>query len=294
MSRVPVLEIGGSHVTAALVDLTARQVTARHRFPLEPDAPRDELLGRFAAAGLRLGHPGPARWGVAIPGPFDYDTGIGRFSGVGKFESLNGVDVGAALTDLLAADEVRFLNDADAFGIGEAAVGAARGHALAVCLTLGSGIGSAFLADGLPVKTGDAIPPAGFVHTLSHAGRPLEESMSRRALRAAYRAAAGQDLDVREIADQVRAGDPDAARVWDAGFTALTAAIGPWVTRFGADLVVVGGSIATSWDLVGPALTDGFEAASTRVTVVPAAHPDDAALFGAGRWALDRPSLRPD
>ena len=285
VSLTPVLEIGGSHVTAALVDLTSGEVSTRQHLPLEPDAARDELLGRFAAAGLRLGSGAGGRWGVAIPGPFDYETGIGRFHGVGKFESLNGVDVGAVLADLLVADQIRFLNDADAFGIGEAAVGAARGHARAVCLTLGSGIGSAFLADGLPVKTGDAVPPGGFVHTLSHAGRPLEDSMSRRALRSAYRDATGDDLDVKEIADLVRAGEPDAARVWDAGFTALTAAIGPWVERFAADLVVVGGSIAKSWDLVGPALADGFGAASVPVTVVPAARPDDAALIGAARWA---------
>ena len=204
---------------------------------------------------------------------------------MGKFESLNGVDVGAALRDLLVADGVRFLNDADAFGIGEAAVGAARGQARAVCLTLGSGIGSTFLADGLPVKTGGAIPSGGFVHTLRYAGRPLEDSMSRRALRAAYRQATGRDLDVRELADQVRAGEPDAARVWEAGFDAMTAAIAPWLRSFGADLVVVGGSIARSWDLVGPSLAEGFDAAGALVTVVPAAHPDDAALFGAARWA---------
>lgn len=284
-SPVPVLEIGGSHVTAALVDLDAATVVRREDLGVEPDAGRDDLLGRFATAGQRLGATAGATWGVAIPGPFDYRAGIARFAGVGKFESLNGVDIGAELAGRLDAGALRFVNDADAFGIGEAAVGAARGHRRAVCLTLGSGIGSAFLADGLPVKSGDQVPTEGFVYTLSHAGRPLEDSMSRRALRAAYRQATGQDLDVHQIADLVRAGDPEAARVWGAGFDAMTAAIAPWVRRFAADLVVVGGAIARSWDLVGPALADGFELAEVPVTVVPADRPEDAALFGAARWA---------
>lgn len=285
VSAIPVLEIGGSHVTAALVDLATARVEGRCDLGVEPDADRATLLERFATAGQHLGLGEGKVWGVAIPGPFDYEHGVGQFTGVGKFESLNGVDVGSALRDQLGAPTIRFVNDADAFGIGEAAVGAARGHARALCLTLGSGVGSTFLADGLPVKSGDQVPSNGYVYTLNHHGRDLEDSMSRRALRTAYRRATGRDVDVAEIAQLVRTGDADAARVWEAGFAAMTGAIAPWIRRFGADLVVVGGAIARSWDLVGPAVTDGFAAASAPVVVVPAARPEDAALFGAARWA---------
>lgn len=282
---IPVLEIGGSHVTAALVDLDTARVERRYDLAVEPDANRDAILGRFAAAGRQLGLGEGRVWGVAIPGPFDYKHGVGRFTGVGKFESLNGVDVGSALREQLAATAIRFVNDADAFAIGEAAVGAARGHARALCLTLGSGVGSTFLADGLPVKSGDQVPPNGYVYTLSYNGRDLEDSMSRRALRRAYRLATGRNVDVAEIAQLVRTGDAEAARVWEAGFAALTGAIAPWIRRFGADIVVVGGAIATSWDLVGTAVAGGFAAASAPVVVVPAARPEDAALFGTARWA---------
>ncbi len=78
-----------------------------------------------------------------MPGPFDYPTGVGRFAGVGKFESLAGVDVGAGLRERLTgrAERLCFLNDADAFAIGEYRAGAARGHQRVVCLTLGTGWG---------------------------------------------------------------------------------------------------------------------------------------------------------
>lgn len=284
MSRIPVLEIGGSHVTAALVDLAGLAVHQDKRWHIEPHDDAQTLLDTFARAGQSLGTTA-GTWGVAIPGPFDYDTGIGRYANVGKFDSLNGVDVRAALTPALAAASIRFLNDADAFAIGEAVAGAARGFGRAVILTLGSGIGSAFLDDGEPVKSGDEVPPGGYVHYLQYRGADIEESMSRRALRRAYHERTGTDLDVIDIANLVRSGDKVASQVWQGGMTALTETIGPWVARFGAEVVIVGGAIAKSWDLIEPALKHGFTAAGAEVEVRAPENPDDAALFGAARWA---------
>ncbi|MCW5953009.1 MAG: ROK family protein [Propionibacteriaceae bacterium] len=286
MSKVPVLEIGGSHVTAAVVDHAARTVLKRQDLPLPLVAGREELIDAFVAAGRSINAPDQATWGVAIPGPFDYDRGIGRFERVAKFEALNGIDLGAAIRPALAAGTIRFLNDADAFGIGEVAAGAARNHRRVVCLTLGTGVGSAFIADGYPVKSDDQVPPNGFVHVLTHAGRDLEDWMSRRALRRAYAHATGQDLDVIDIAALARAGDPVAIEVWRTALDAMTETIAPWIRRFGADIVVIGGAIARSWDLVEPLITAGFRAASAPVAVVAAEHPDDAALFGAACWAI--------
>ncbi|MET7543942.1 ROK family protein [Streptomyces sp. NPDC005507] len=53
---------------------------------------------------------------------------------------------------------LRFPHDADAFGIGEYAAGAAAGHERALCVTLGSGIGSAFIDHGEPVNEGALVP----------------------------------------------------------------------------------------------------------------------------------------
>ncbi|MFE7578134.1 ROK family protein, partial [Streptomyces sp. NPDC057521] len=96
MSHVPVLEIGGTHVTAAVIDTASARPAPLTvvREPVPADAPAGELLDAIAAAGARAEAPAGAHWGVAIPGPFDYETGVGRFRGIGKFEALHGVDVG--------------------------------------------------------------------------------------------------------------------------------------------------------------------------------------------------------
>jgi glucokinase len=280
------LEIGGSHVTAALVAIESAEVLKRCDLPVEPDADRETLLDQFVAAGLDLGAEEGGNWGVAIPGPFDYSGGIGRFQGVGKFESLRGYDLGAALRSRLLTEHVRFVNDAIAFGLGEAYAGAARHYQRALCITLGTGVGSAFVAGRKPVISGPNVPPEGFVHHLKYRGKSLEDFVSRRALRADYRHATGTDLDVQQIAELVRSGDGKATNTWNRAMTVLTTTIAPWAKKFGAEVVVVGGSIAKSWDLVEPGLIAGFSAAAAPVNVVPAELADEAALFGAAHWAV--------
>ncbi|MEK8144749.1 ROK family protein [Streptomyces sp. M10(2022)] len=199
----PVLEIGGTHVTASMVDLSAGAVRGElAREPLSPQGSAEEVLGRIALTASRLGAPRSANWGVAVPGPFAYEAGVALFEGVGKFEALYGMDVGAALRARIRPTPatLRFVNDADAFGLGEYTCGAAAGHARAVCLTLGSGVGSAFLADGVPVNDGPLVPPEGSAHRLVFDGRPLEDTVSRRAIRAAYASAAqGSPDDVPDV-----------------------------------------------------------------------------------------------
>ncbi len=278
MEPVPVLEIGGTHVTAALVHGTSTEIAAR--LPLPPDGGKTEILDGIAAAATMLDAPAGAQWGVAVPGPFDYDAGIGLFQDVGKFESLYGVDVAAELTRRLPEPAaLRFLNDADAFGIGEYVAGAAAGHRRAVCLTLGSGVGSAFLDDGVPVDDGPLVPPEGSAHLIHYEGRPLEETVSRRAIRAAY----GPDApDVQAIAERARGGERHAQTVLANAFHALATAISPWLAKFEATVLVVGGSIAASWDLLEGPLKAGLPSPAELRTARRAA---DAALLGAARWA---------
>ncbi|MCT2590712.1 ROK family protein [Streptomyces sp. N2-109] len=307
MTRVPVLEVGGTHVTAALVDMTTGLPVADSvvRRPVSADAGAAEILDSFAAAARHIAAPDRARWGVAVPGPFDYAAGIGRFRGIGKFESLHDIDVGAGLRDRLPHPRaISFLNDADAFAIGEHHSGAAVRRNRSLCVTLGTGVGSSFLHDGRPVTEGPTVPPGGRAHRITVDGLPLEEVISRRAIRARYARTAGLDgrtegPDVSAIAALARGADRHAAAAISGCFTTLGRALAPWCAVFRPDVMVVGGSMAASWDLIGPALrsglTTGAEAAGpgadARVAAMDlraARRPDDAPLIGAAHWALRR------
>lgn len=253
---VPVLEIGGTHVTAALVDLDSHGVLAEHRGHPDAQGSADALLTGWIETARLLGDVA-GDWVVAMPGPFDYAAGIGRFRDVGKFDALDGVDVGAALRSALGAD-VRFVNDADAYGLGEWFAGAGEGTSRAIVLTLGTGLGSAFVADGAPVVAGETVPLDGEIHFEELRGLPIEDVVSRRALMAAGLVATGVERDVHELAIAARAGEAAAGSVLVAGFSAVGEVIRPWLDRFDAEVLVIGGSMARSWDIVEPAVRVGL------------------------------------
>lgn len=275
---IPVLELGGSHVTAALVDLPAvtgdgARVRDVSRADLEPHWPGDRILGAMAAAAANLAVDGGELWGAAVPGPFDYQRGIALYAGgaVGKFAGLHGTDVRAALMASLPGRPVGvvFLNDAEAFGLGECTVGNGRGHRRVVCLTLGTGVGSAFLEDRQIVSSGAMVPPGGEVYRISYRGQPLEESISRRAIRRRFAELSGRDADVHEIAALARAGDRTADRLLRDVMVELGEAIGPWCESFGADALVVGGAITGSWDLIHDPIREGLAAVRDALGALP-------------------------
>ncbi len=280
---IPVLEVGGTHVTAARVDPDGWQVSAVTRSVLHADGSAEQLLDELAGAAAGLDVPAGAAWGIAMPGPFDYAGGIAQYTGVGKFEGLTGVDVRSALYEMLPErpGSISFINDASAFLIGEWLIGTARGSTRCAAMTLGTGIGSAFLDRGSVVDSGPSVPPQAEVHLIDHDGMPLEDWVSRRALRRAYAEASGQDVDVRELAELARAGDEAARAAFSRGFLVLGEVIGPWLERFGIDQLVVGGSISYAWDLIEKPLHSGLSRFSDcRFAIGLAEQPELSPLVG--------------
>jgi acetyl esterase len=277
---VAALDLGGTHASAGLVDLASSQVNARTRVDLPTEANRDELLDLIVGVVVNEAE----RLGVSAPGPFDYGGGV---SWIGhKLQPLLGVDLRVELSERLGlrGDAISFVNDAEAFLIGEWWAGAAAGHDRAVGVTLGTGLGSAFLEQGRPVTGGPRVPPQGAVYLLSYGEAPVEEAISRAAIIARY---GDPNLDVDEIADRAHAGDERAVNAFFEVARALGDFLARWLNAFEATCLVVGGSIAQAWDLLEPGLAASLEELETLETVAPAARLDDAALLGAARHAVD-------
>lgn len=295
---VPVLEIGGTHVTAAMVDTDSWTVvrgTSAHRVT-HPDTTTEELVQALVDAAAVLPVVAASPWGVAVPGPFDYARGVADFHGVGKFDRMRGVDLGAILSRSLPGSPgaLRFVNDAEAFAVGEWVAGAGRGHQRMIGITLGTGVGSAFLVDGRAQAQGPGIPREGRVDLLEVAGHPLEDTVSRRAIRARYESltgvGSGSAPDVLEIAARARAGDRHAESALHGPILTLGRLLGPRVVAFGASRLVVGGAVAQAWDLIEGPLRTGVEQGapgrSPDLRIDRALRIDDAALIGAARHAI--------
>jgi glucokinase len=134
------------------------------------------------------------------------------------------------------------------------------------------------------------------VHRLRVGGRPLEDVVSRRAIVAAYQSAtacqAGVDVDM--VARYATDGDATARRVLDYAVGTLGEALRPWLVRFNADVLVVGGGMTASWDLIEPALRASlFRASSvkgpgwTGGTLVRSADSEESILIGAAWHAAN-------
>ncbi len=147
------IDFGGSGIKAAPVDLRTGELSAeRERIPTpDPSTPRAvaavmaELLDRFE------GHSSAV--GVTIPGVVRRGGVVGSAANID--DAWIGTDADALLGDVLGR-EVHVINDADAAGVAEAHYGAARGHdGLVIVTTLGTGIGSALLYDGVLVPNSE-------------------------------------------------------------------------------------------------------------------------------------------
>ncbi|MGN6326724.1 ROK family protein [Pseudolysinimonas sp.] len=281
------VDLGGSHVTAAeiVVDGERARVERRRSAVIDPHGSADAILD--AVAGVMTGVTRyPVAWRLAVPGPFDLAEGIGRYRDVGKFEALDGVDIRAGLSARLAAGTtLRFANDADAYGVGEWAFGAGRRASRMICITLGTGVGSGWIVAGEPADDGPEVPRDGEAHFIEVDGRPIEETVSTRAIVERYRRASGSTATVREIAERTRAGDADAADALRGPMEALGAALRPWAERFRPDVLVVGGGMSAAWDLIGEPLTRSLGRPS--VEVVPGALGEEAPLLGGASLELE-------
>jgi glucokinase len=278
-------DVGGSHVSAAVCRGTDFQLgpvfTAPHSDRRTSEAFVDLLheLGAKAEAGLN------AKAGVmlAVPGPFDLQAGISLMRH--KLPYLYGVDLRAAVAERFSVPpaQVRFLNDANAFLLGEIGAGAAGGFHRAAGLTLGTGIGAAFAVDGRIVAEGPGVPPGGEIWNLPYEGRIVEDFISARAIAGSYQRRRGIEREVVDLA-AAAASDPAALQAFQDFGAHLGEVIRTQIGGFHAEVVVLGGGIARSASLFMPAVQSqlGRSAVQLRVSELK----DKAALVGCGVAAL--------
>ena len=285
-SVVGALDIGGTHVTAGRIHVESATVEPGTRVRVDfPPAGESGVLERILETAAAIATPKLRHLGVAVPGPFDYAAGISRIRH--KLPGLYDVNLRRELAttlDLRDPGKIAFLNDAEAFLLGEWWAGSARGQKRVVGITLGTGFGSAFLENGDFVRSDARVPADGALYKLAFRGAPVEETISRRALLAGYGGDSADVTDVEQIAARGRAGEARARLMFRQLAADLAEFLVPSLEAFTPTCLVVGGSIARAWDILEPVLEQRL-AAFRPLVVVRAARIDDAPLLGAARHA---------
>ncbi|GGB19692.1 ROK family protein [Puia dinghuensis] len=286
MMRVGV-DVGGTHISAALVADDVVLSETYRRAAIDPAADAMTLLAAFA--GLMNAVMGAAASpvegiGLAMPGPFDYSTGLSLIKGLNKYENFYGLNIKEALRSwgkaLRRGGEplpICFGNDAACFGLGEARSGQATGHEKIIAITLGTGFGACFVQGKTLVTTGDGVPANGYLYCIPFKDGIAEDYLSTRWLLAAYPAA-----DVKAIAEKALVDkDPAAIAVFSAFGANLGLFLAPWIKAFGADALVIGGSISQSFGLFGEAMKAAFAQHGAGATVIVSQDAEGMAIAGA-------------
>lgn len=288
------VDIGGSHVCSAVVDLSSGEICGQvQTTPVDCMAPAGEILERWSAnirqAIAASGAGAVTRVGIAIPGPFDYGRGVSLIRGVNKFDRIFGLDACESLRAYLAEGgdrEFRFINDASAFALGECLAGAARDAGRVVALTLGTGVGSGFVENRRLVTTGDRVPANGWVYCLPFEGGIADEAFSTRWVCRRYRELTGREVaGVREVAERC-GGDGAARQLFEEYGRRLADFTGPLLDRFDARTLVLGGNIARAFPHFGPALAGQFAAQGRSIETRVSTLMDRAAMIGAASLFL--------
>lgn len=279
---VLVYDVGGSHISASVCHRRGYRLGEVVRANLPEEQRSTAFIDVLHSLGTNAmeGSAGVEGAEFAMPGPFDYEKGISWMKH--KMPYLYGVNIGEALATQFGwrPEQVRFLNDAAAYLLGEVGAGAARGVKRVVCFTLGTGVGSGFAVDGRVATTGKGVPPGGEIWNVPYEGGIVEDKISTRAIKAAYAERTGQEREVASIAHYAIGGDPDAVAVFQDFGKTLGIAIKRLLADFAPDVVVLGGGISRSAPLFLEAVH--AELAGMQIEVRVAELGDNAPLAGAG------------
>lgn len=238
MSVILGIDIGGSGIKGAPVDtVTGALKAARHRLDTPQPATPEAVAKTVCELVAHFGWQGP----IGCTFPAIVHRGVTRSAA-----NVDQAWVNAPAQDILSAATglpVTVLNDADAAGLAEVTFGAAQGaQGTVIMLTLGTGIGSALIVNGL------LVPNTEFGH-LQFRGDIAEKYCS---------AKVKKDHNMR----------------WKAYIPRLNEYLSHLELLFSPDLFIIGGGISKKHDKFIPELR-------LKTPVVPATLRNDAGIVGA-------------
>lgn len=283
------VDIGGSHITCAAVDMISGKVMKETQAdrPVNNQAQAFEIIDVWSSCLQEvMGHlkfDDIRGIGFAMPGPFDYVNGICYIKGVSKYENLYGFNIGDAVKSKLELPDdfgIRFINDASAFAVGEAWAGKAKNYRKSMCITLGTGLGSAFISDRIPVVDGPDVPKIGCVYHLPYGESIADDYFSTRWFIRSYKEATGKEIGgVKELSDLAH-GDKTVQGLFMKFGNDLAVFLAPWLKKFGAEILVIGGNISNAYHLFGEVFEERLKKESWKGDVGISELKEDAALLG--------------
>lgn len=312
MARIAGVDIGGTNITAALVD-DDHAVRKRAKVETPTDGPK-AVIAAVAALLDQFDDPADAV-GVGMPGPIN-DGVVSTPPNLANWPDQYNFGKGASKT---LGIPVAVGNDVNVAVMGEWVAGAGRGSRHVLGVWMGTGVGGGLILDGRPYS-GPTGAAGEFGHMIvradgaqcgcgrrgcieAYAGRANMELFVERAV-----ASGGFDSAIHDIRDDkgkdrltssvwakaLAEEDPVTVRVFDDAIEAVAIGIASVLNLLDVDRVVIGGGVA---EKLGQPLADRIKSAAAPHVFVPfedrdfvvAELEDDSGIVGAA--ALGRAVL---
>ena len=297
MNRISIgADIGGSHITCRLFDLDKNRFVYNRkvRIPVNCHSSKDEILDGWTAAILKTakGYNLEKLQGIgfAMPGPFDYPNGISWIKGVQKFDALYGVNIRLQMLTRLSLPEnfpVRFQNDAVCFAIGESFQGHSAGFDRLLAITLGTGFGTTFINNHLPVAGNDGVPVDGFLYHIPFGNSIADDYFSTRWFLKEYQKITGKEISEVKTLAEMALSDKVAKEIFKTFGQNLGTFLSPWIKNFNAGCLVIGGNISAAYPLFGNEMVRVFKNNQLHAEVLISTLQEDAALIGSASLCDD-------
>ncbi len=278
------VDIGGSHITAAIVALNTGTVvdSTIARAKVNPHASADEILGVWANAIKQASNGANAyQLGIAMPGPFDYQTGICLMKNVNKYDALYGINIKEALAERLNVEpqSIIFRNDSEAFLVGEMRFGAGKGFQKGIGITLGTGLGTSIFDNGIAQDMGLGI-------TYQMLEGVAEDYISTRWFVNTYQQKTQRSIEGVKQLVQVYTEDETARQIFGDFAENLGFFICEFIKQFTPEVIVVGGNIAQASEKFFPYIQQQLSQYPHQIQLVRATLNEQAALMGAVDFGL--------
>jgi glucokinase len=284
------VDIGGSHITVALIDMEKGEVLEHTWKRLDVDAQGEaqtiiDVWTKAIEESITAHTAVPAGLGIAMPGPFDYEEGVSLMQNQNKYDALYGLNVKQFLADRLKMriEQMVMTNDAACFLKGEVYSGVAKGYKRVFGLTLGTGLGSARAIN-------DHVEDANLWCSPFKDGI-AEDYLSSRWFVARYFELTGDKVkDVKELVDNIQE-KPLAQQVLNEFGNNLAEFLIPYIQNEGIEMVVLGGNIANAHTLFSTAFEKRMQEQAVQVKLKKTILGESATLVGAASYCLKKESL---
>ncbi len=269
------VDLGGTNVRAAAVDHKGKVLATAER-PSEVLRGSQRILTNIESVAMEASKPMQAKgkpllaMGVGAAGPINVNTGV--IHQAPNIPQWKRFPLRGRLSQVFPCP-VFLENDANVATLGEGWVGAAKGKKNFLMLTLGTGVGGGVInegrlvhgAAGMAGELGHMVVEAsgarcncgsrGCIEVYASATgikRLLREKLKDKKDRQPYINAKGE-LDVARIYQAAKARDRVAREVLTQAGSYLGVAMASLINIFNPEMIVIGGGVAQSWDLLIPA-----------------------------------------